>query len=121
MKMNHVEQLDIFKRAHLVALEIYKITAGFPKDELYGLSSQMKRAAVSINSNLMEGGGRNTFGEYKHFIGIARGSLSELKYQTILAKDLEMVSHDTADRLVDEMEQIGRMMTGLLNKLATSD
>ena len=99
-------------------MAIYKITAKFPKDEVYGLSAQMKRAAVSINSNLMEGGGRNSVGEYKHFIGIARGSLSELKYQMILARDLELVDKNEANGFIDEMEQIGRMMTGLLNKLA---
>ena len=117
MRMNNIEQLDIFKRSHLVTLAVYKATAKFPKEEVYGLSAQMKRAAVSINSNLMEGGARNSVGEYKQFIGIARGSLSELKYQMILARDLKLMDKKDADDLVNEMEAIGRMITGLLNKL----
>ncbi|MCL2338810.1 MAG: four helix bundle protein [Proteobacteria bacterium] len=113
MRANNIENLDIYKRMHKIAIEIYKLTESFPKDELYGLISQMKRSAVSVNSNLMEGGHRNSIGEYKHFIGIARGSASELKYQIIMAKDLQYIAPDTADRLIDEINQLEKMMTKL--------
>jgi len=116
MKVHDIENLNTYKRMHDVAIEIYRLTEKFPKDELYGLVSQMRRAAVSVNSSLMEGGSRNGTGEYRQFIGIARGSASELKYQIIISKDLGYILPEKADNLIDELNQLGKMMTGLLEK-----
>lgn len=108
-----VENLEVYKRAHKFTLEIYRIATNFPKDETYGLSSQIKRAASSINANLMEGAARNTNKEYKQFIGIARGSAAELIYHLTLVKDLKFIDSTVADDLIDEVRQITRMLNGL--------
>jgi len=108
------EDLEVFKKAHKATLLIYELTSNFPKDEKYGLSSQMKRAAVSINSNLIEGNGRKTDGERKHFLGIARGSAAELQYQVMLAYDLKLINKEISDNLIDELKQISRMLNRLM-------
>ena len=108
------EDLDVFKKAHKIALMIYDITSDFPKDEKYGLSSQMKRSAVSINSNLMEGNARKTDGERKQFIGVSRGSTAELQYQVMLAKDLNLIDDEIANHIIEELKQINRMLSKLM-------
>jgi four helix bundle protein len=108
------EQLDVFKLAHSVTLQVYRLVASFPKDELYGLSSQMKRAAVSINSNLMEGGARKTDAEKRHFASIARGSASELKYQIMLAGDLDFINGEQVDQITNDLNRILQMLSGLI-------
>ncbi|MDR1361411.1 MAG: four helix bundle protein [Rickettsiales bacterium] len=109
------EELEVFKRTHIVALTIYNIISKFPKDEIYGLSSQMRRAAISINSNLMEGNARRTDGERKQFIGISRGSAAELQYQVMLARDLNLITKNEAEKLIDELKQIGRILSKLMS------
>lgn len=108
------EDLNVYKKAHQVTLRIYEICSCFPSDEKYGLISQMKRSAVSINSNLMEGNARKTEGERKHFIGISRGSAAELQYQITVAKDVNLIDIDSADLLINELKQIGRMLSKLM-------
>ena len=115
--MKAIEDLDVFKKAHDVTLSIYGITSQYPKEETYGLVSQMRRAALSINSNLIEGGARNTSGELKQFIGIARGSAAELKYQIMLSKDLKLVEATKAKLLEEEIENIRKMLTGLIKSI----
>ncbi len=87
-KTKSVLELEVFKRAHKLSLEIYRITSNFSKEEVYGLTRQMRRAVISICDSLMEGAGRNSSIEFKHFCGIARGSVAELRYYVILAADL---------------------------------
>jgi four helix bundle protein len=84
-----VEELDVFKLAHQLALRVYKVTTGFPKDETFSLVSQMRRAAGSVGMNLMEGSMRLSSKEYRQFAGIARGSAGEVCYQLLLARDLD--------------------------------
>jgi four helix bundle protein len=115
--MNRVDNLNVFIKAHSITLDIYKITELFPKTETYGLVSQMRRAAVSIGSNLMEGGARNTNGEYKQFIGVARGSTNELKYQVMVARDLGFINKDVADNIIKESNDIINMLIGLAASL----
>ena len=93
--------------------DIYRLTANFPKEELYGLTSQMRRAAVSIPSNLAEGHGRSSSKEFHQFIGHSRGSLMELETQIEIARNLEFVSHAAAAALLDRTDEIGKMLTGL--------
>ncbi|MDR1696715.1 MAG: four helix bundle protein [Rickettsiales bacterium] len=112
--MQVIEDLDVFKISYNLVLKIYKATRNFPKEELYGLSSQMRRAAVSITSNLSEGGARTSDAEKRHFISIARGSSAELKCQISIAKDLGFIEIDTANDLMDDIVRVKKMLTGLL-------
>ncbi|MCL2369130.1 MAG: four helix bundle protein [Alphaproteobacteria bacterium] len=111
--MNNVKNLNVYKRAHLLALEIYKATSKFPREEIYALASQMRRSAYSINSNLSEGGAIDSNKEYKHFIGIAKGSAAELEYQVLLSKDIGYIDGDMADKIINEIQQIINMLVGL--------
>ena len=115
--MTTTENLEVFKRAHVLTIYIYKITEKFPKSELFGLVSQMRRAAVSINSNLMEGAARKTNGEYKQFVGISRGSVEELLYQIMVVRDLGYINETIAKRTIEELRQIGKMLNGLMRNL----
>lgn len=108
------EQLEAWKFAMQLAKTVYQLTATFPTEERYGLAQQMRRAAVSIPSNIAEGAGRNGVKEYLHFIGIARGSLAELETQLQLAAMLDFVKPDhTAFELAD---RTGKLLTGLYKK-----
>jgi len=109
-----IEDLNVFKMAYQLVLKIYKITAGFPKEEVYGLVSQMRRSAVSVVSNLSEGGARITDGEQRQFIGNARGSLVELRTQIWLSRDIGFINQDDAKEILDNVEEIKMMMIGLL-------
>jgi four helix bundle protein len=112
-----VEELDVFKLTHELTLEIYKITESFPKNERYGLTSQMRRAAMSIGSNLMEGSHRFSKKEYKYFTGISRGSTGELKYQLLLSKDLSYINTDTFEKIKNHCERVSMMLSKLYSAL----
>jgi len=101
------------QRAMELVTEIYRVTRSFPKDELYGLVSQLRRAAVSVPSNLAEGHGRNSRKEFHHFIGQARGSLAEVETQVEIAKNLGFLRPDCTSGLLMKIAEVGRMLTGL--------
>jgi len=109
--------LDVYKITFQLTVDIYKITEKFPKEELFGLTSQMRRAVISINSNLVEGASRGTSGEYKHFVGIARGSAAELKYQIKIASHLGFINENISNNLIEISDRICQMLTGLMNKI----
>ncbi|MCL1892259.1 MAG: four helix bundle protein [Alphaproteobacteria bacterium] len=111
--MKTIEDLDVYKVAYSLVLKIYKSTEEFPKTELFGLRSQMTRAAVSVVSNLSEGGARITDGEKQHFYGIARGSVCELITQINISKDLSFIMEQNFTELLELAERV-RMM---LNKM----
>lgn len=111
--MQTVRDLNVFKKAHLLTLRIYEVTKFFPHEELFGLTSQMRRVACSINSNLMEGGSKHSDKEYSRFILIARGSASELNYQIELVTDLNMINKQDSEYLKSEINQIGKMLSAL--------
>ena len=96
--------------------KIYSFTRSFPKEEIYGLTSQIRRAAVSIPSNIAEGAGRSGHREFVQFLSIARGSLSELETQLLIAADLGYM--DTKHRAFEILERVSRLMTGLHKKLS---
>lgn len=100
-----------------LVLEVYRVTTTFPSSELYGLVSQMRRAAVSIPSNIAEGAARRTQGEYKQFAHIALGSLSELETQLILTERLGYGSHDQVNSLLNHLDDIRRLLCGLIRHL----
>jgi four helix bundle protein len=97
--------------------EVYRKTQGFPKDELYGLTSQMRRAAASIPSNIAEGQGRRSRKEFQQFLGNARGSMMELETQILIALDLKYLHQADADTLLQASAEAGRILNGLLASL----
>ncbi len=98
--------------------EIYKISKEFPKDEAYGLTSQMRRCAISVPSNMAEGYGRNSTNEYLHFLRIATGSLYELQTQMEISMNLHYLSRDQFDKLYELSREIERMLSSLIRKLS---
>jgi four helix bundle protein len=103
----------VWRKSYALAKSVYVQTRTFPKDELYGLTSQMRRAAVSIPCNLAEGAGRQTDGDFKRFIAIARGSLAELQTLVALALDFDYLQPVQAEELQAQMEEVARMLHGL--------
>lgn len=118
-KIESVEELDVFKKAYQVALKTYKISKKFPTDEKFSLVSQMRRAAASIATNLIEGGYRLNRAEYRRFVGIARGSSGELKYHILLARDLGYLLENDYNVLRAELDEISKMLMGLAESLST--
>jgi four helix bundle protein len=113
MKTNSFKDLIVWQKSYKLVLEIYKITIDFPKSEIYGLSQQMRRAAVSIPSNIAEGYGRKHKNEYSQFLSIAYGSLLELETQYLLSKDLQYIrENDNVNILIKE---VGSMLYRMLN------
>ncbi len=110
--------LFVWQRAIQMTLAAYKLTAGFPKDETYGLTSQLRRASVSVASNIAEGYGRGTRGEYKQFLAIARGSNCEVQTQLIIARELGYGNKDLLDDAVNLSQQVGKMLHAILDKLS---
>jgi len=109
--------LKVWQRSMKLALSIYATTSEFPKQELYGLVSQMRRAAVSIPSNIAEGKGRMTDRERAHFYLQARGSLLELETQILIARELNYMPEAEAGVLLESSEEIGKMLNGLVQAI----
>ena len=115
--MKKVEELDVFKLSHSLTLEAFKVTKAFPEEEKFGLISQMRRAAYSIPMNLMEGAHRLSSKEYRQFVGIAKGSAGEIKYQLLLVRDLGYISEEKYSDLVSSYERVSQMLTKLAKAL----
>lgn len=114
-KAERFEDLEVWKKAHQLVLETYKITRAFPVEEKFGLVSQMRRAAVSIPANIAEGFKKRTLKDKSHFYNISQGSLEELRYYLILSVDLGY-SKDNKD-LISLSEEVGRMLYGLIKSI----
>ena len=112
--------LEVWKRSLDFVTEIYKITANFPADEKFGLVSQMRRAAVSIPSNIAEGAARNSRKEFINFLHIAQGSAAELETQILISQNLRFIESNQAEPLLQELEEISRMIIGLQKSLRRS-
>jgi four helix bundle protein len=97
---------------------VYRTTAAFPREEVYGLISQMRRAAVSIPCNIAEGQGRDSSREFHRFLSVAHGSLREVETQVLIAERLKYVNTDTGAKLMESAGEIGRLLNGLMNSLA---
>jgi four helix bundle protein len=104
------------KAMDLVA-DVYTFTGGFPKEEMYGLSSQIRRAAVSVPSNIAEGQGRHGNGEFKHFLRLSLGSLMEVETQVMIAERLGYLEQKTVSAVLLQSAEIGRVLNGLTNSL----
>lgn len=112
--------LDVWQRSHRFALDVYRATRGFPRDELYGLTSQLRRAAVAIPANLAEGGARQSRREFLQFCYIARGSASEIAYLLLVVKDLGILPSDEYEKLREECQRISKMLSNLIKSLHTA-
>ena len=116
MKENIVRthrDLDVWKKSIDLVTLIYKYTAEYPKDEVYGLTSQIRRCAVSIPSNIAEGSARTTRKDFSHFLAIALGSVAELETQLIISRNLNFLSEAVLDELISDLISIRRMTLGL--------
>jgi four helix bundle protein len=116
-RMRAFRELVVWQKAHALTVNIYRVTKAFPRDERYGLVSQMRRAAASIGSNIAEGCGRGTPRDFARFVQVAIGSASELENQLLLASDLGFLSGTTYAELDTSVTDIKRMLTGLLRRL----
>ena len=114
--LRKVDDYAVFKRAHALTPEVYRLTRQLPKEETYGLVSQMRRAAYSIPMNLKEGSA-GSGNEFARYVRIAIGSKEELEYQLMLANDLGYISKEQCKRLSSEVAEIGKMLYALLRKL----
>ena len=117
MAIESYRDLHVWQRATQLALAVYRLTSIFPREELFGLTSQLRRAAVSIPSNIAEGYGRRTRGEYKQFIGIARGSNLELQTQLFLSAELGFGDPAGLKRCEQLSGEVERMLNSLISKL----
>jgi four helix bundle protein len=115
MKQSY-KDLIVWQKAIAMVTAVYQITRTFPKEELYGLSNQIRRSTVSIPSNIAEGQGRLSVGEFRQFLGIAKGSLHELDTQLIIARELGYL--DTTNPIFDRLAEVGRLLNGLLNSIS---
>lgn len=111
--------LIAWQKAIELVTEIYKISKNFPKDELYGLTSQLRRAAVSVPSNIAEGQARLSKQEFRNFLGYARASLVEVETQLVIAKNLGFVNGCDSENLVRQTTEVARILNGLLNSVRT--
>lgn len=109
--------LIVWQKSIQLCLAIYKLTAKFPQNETYGLMSQLRRAGVSIPSNIAEGYGRSSTGEYKHFLGVARGSNFEIQTQLVVAGELKLGSEE--DRIATEAlsMEVGKMLVAIMKRI----
>ena len=115
--MQDYHKLQVWQKSHQLTLSVYRMTAAFPKAEIFGLTSQMRRAVASIESNIAEGCGRGSNLELARFLRIALGSASELECQIEIARDLEYLNQSVAAEWLVAATEIKRMLTGLLKRL----
>ena len=111
------EKLDVWKKAIEFVVAVYKATENFPTDEKFGLTSQLRRAAISIPANIAEGAGRKSHKEFAHFLSNSQGSASEVETELLIASRLRYLRDDDYVFLTGALDEIGRMLTGLCQYL----
>ena len=112
--MRNYRDLEVWKYSHKLTLELYQASRKFPKEEMFGLTSQLRRVAISVGANLAEGCGRRTTAEFARFIRIAMGSASELDYHLLLCRDFEFLTGAFYDRTSKELIRVRKMLSALL-------
>jgi four helix bundle protein len=117
MSTSSFRDLRVWQKAMKLTADIYRSTENFPRHELYGLSQQVRRAAVSVASNIAEGKGHRSDREFVHFLYHARGSLLEVQTQLLIAEELQYLSNDEAQRLLAAADGVGRALSGLINSM----
>jgi len=117
--MNKFKELIVWQKTIGFVTKVYELTNLFPKDELYGITSHIRRSSVSIPSNIAEGAGRKTNKEFSHFLDITRGSTYELETQLIISRNLDFIDETSFSEIIFELEEIQKMITGLQKSLIT--
>ena len=115
--MKDFRELKVWEKAHAMVLSVYRATSDFPREETYGLTSQIRRASMSVPANIAEGCGRNGDAELARFLRISMGSASELEYHLLLACDLKFLNQTEYDRLVSDVTEVKRMLASFILKL----
>jgi four helix bundle protein len=115
--MKDFRRLKVWEKAHALALQVYAATAKFPRDELFGLTSQIRRCSASIGANIAEGCGKRGNNEFQRFLQIAAGSASELDYHLLLARDLQYLTEGEYQKLANDLTELRKMLTSLLTKV----
>ncbi len=115
--MRDYKKFTVWEKAHQLTLDIYKTVSIFPKDELFGLTSQMKRSSSSIPTNIAEGCGRNSDKDFCRFLYFAFGSANELEYQLFLSIELNFLENENGQILLKQIEEVKKMLNGLITKL----
>ncbi len=113
-KIKSFTDLNAWKEGHKLVLMIYDVTRQFPREEQFGLTNQMRRAAVSITSNIAEGFSRQSFREKSQFYSMALGSLTELQNQLLISKDVKYVSNDSFDKIAEQTIIVSKIINGLI-------
>ncbi len=115
--MRDYKKFLVWEKSHQLTLDIYQNTNSFPKEEQFGLISQMKRSSSSVPTNIAEGCGRNSDKDFCRFLYIAFGSANELEYQILLSTDLKFIELEKAQKLLLQIEEVKKMLNGLIKKL----
>jgi four helix bundle protein len=110
------KELKVWRKAHEMTVAVYGLTRGFPREELYGLTGQLRRSAASIGANIAEGCGRRSDGEMARYLRIARGSASEVEYHVLLARDLHYLREEEWQELSYQADELQRMLTALIQR-----
>ena len=114
--MKGFKELKVWQKAHAMTIAVYDMTRAFPREELYRLTSQLRRSASSIGANIAEGCGRRSDGEVARFLQIARGSASEIEYHILLARDLHYLREEQFRELSHQADELQRMLTALIQR-----
>lgn len=115
--MRNYQDLQVWAKAHSLTLDLYRTSRAFPKEEIYGVTSQVRRAALSIGANLAEGCGRRTSSELARFVRIALGSASELDYHLLMCRDLGFLKSEDFDRFKENLTEVRKMLTSFLSSV----
>ena len=115
--MRDYREIKAWQKAHTLTLDLYRVTKAFPKEELFGLTSQIRRWAASIGANIAEGCGKQGNADLARYLQIAAGSPSELDYHLLLAHDLELLATETYEPLAGHLVEVRKMITGFINHL----
>jgi four helix bundle protein len=116
-KASHYRELLVWQRAIQMVVNVYKFTRQFPREEQFGLTSQLRRAAISVASNIAEGHGRGSTGEYRQFLGMARGSNFEVQTQLVIARELGFGDVAILTLTEEQSNEVGKMIYGILGRL----
>lgn len=118
--MHKFKELIVWQKAVDLAVDIYQVTKKFPSEERFGLTSQINRSVVSVSSNIAEGAGRNTDGEFNHFLGVSSGSSFELETQLIIANKIKLMTEQDFQKTSEQIHNIQNMIYGLQQSLNTN-
>ena len=117
--MQNFKELKVWEKAHLFTLKVYEASKIFPREEIYSLTNQLRRAASSIPANIAEGCGKNSQSEFAHFLNLALGSANESEYFLILAKDLQYLTNEKFEDLASVVNEIKAMLISLIGRVRT--